>query len=636
MKTIFLQPRGDLDLGEDTLFITEPEGAEDSDDRHLHFVFPAPVCPGIETLCIILDKPYTVSFEPDSVLLPSLSCIGGQSESGDVWERLFEVIDAPVLTEIGISSFDDIPASVFQKTSLKKIDLDSARVPVSIPDDIRDLVNLEYFKLWRAGISTMSPELFRLPRIREISFYRVYGYEPTPEVIAAAEAFEAAGGLFRSADEAGDIFPHQSKKRAVPEVSPESLPPDPGQERPQKTEVAAVFVLPDTEESSECLQGPKERPVIVVMGESFCFIDQAATYVFPDKPNPALTSLEISAKDSSVLLEGSRLELPNLYKISVSENASLAIFASIAAKLVAPELSLVKFHALENVEFSQSLGLLKSLHVVSFEDCSMLDGGSFPSLDLTGLYFERSTVVGIPDGILNAHSLKSLLFLGCKIDSFDPKILSLPNLRMVCIPFKFPTSPEFWKAVEEFAARGGCLAQELPPDEIEGDCLNGTKPLFKIVAADKNRRFGHLACGIPPSALETEPSQPMPKILIAEDNALNQKVLSLMLGKLGCSPEFVSNGVECVERLKTEDFDMILMDMQMPLMDGFQATREIRALGKSVWITSLDGYSRFGVLECTISGMDDYLLRPWTLAHLSRAINKFRAARAKRTQQARL
>ena len=80
--------------------------------------------------------------------------------------------------------------------------------PITIPDDIRNLVNLENFNLWRAKLDYLSPELFRLPSIRHISFYRVYGYEPTPEVIAAAEAFESAGGRFDSADEAGDIFPH--------------------------------------------------------------------------------------------------------------------------------------------------------------------------------------------------------------------------------------------------------------------------------------------------------------------------------------------------------------------------------------------------------------------------------------------
>lgn len=188
MKTILLQP-------EDGMFvITEPCDREKSQDRHFHFVFPAPVCPDIETVLIVLDEPYTVSFEPDSVLLPRLSLIGGQSASGEVLERLLEVIDAPALTEIGLMGFPDIPQAIFQKTTLKKIELNGgARVPTSIPDEVKNLVNLEDFKLFDSEVSYLSPELFRLPRMREISFYRLR-YEPTPEVKAAAEAFLAGGG----------------------------------------------------------------------------------------------------------------------------------------------------------------------------------------------------------------------------------------------------------------------------------------------------------------------------------------------------------------------------------------------------------------------------------------------------------
>ena len=228
MRTIFLQPDPfsddntlsiidpELDVGapkvarwidDNTLSIIDRDDGDSSQDRHLHFVFPATVCPDIEELCFYFEKPYTVSFEPDSVSFPRLSRLGGQSESGGVLERLVEVIDAPVLTDIRLCGFEDIPASLFQKTTLKNIDLDSAVMPITIPDDIQNLVNLEYFQLWRAKLDSLSPELFWLPRIRHISFYSLR-YEPTPEVIAAAEAFEAAGGRLDSADEAGDIFPH--------------------------------------------------------------------------------------------------------------------------------------------------------------------------------------------------------------------------------------------------------------------------------------------------------------------------------------------------------------------------------------------------------------------------------------------
>lgn len=218
MKTIFLQPEDGI------LNITEPCDSEKSQDRHFHFVFPAPVCPDIETVLIALDEPYTVSYEPDLVLLPRLSTVGAQSFGGTALERLFEVIDAPALTEIGLIGFPDLPQAIFQKITLKKIELNGgARVGTSIPDDIRNLINLEDFKLFDSEVSYLSPELFRLPQIRNISLYRLK-YEPTPEVVAAAEAFVAAGGCL---DQPYGEGPLKLGKAAASEGSSENAPPDP-------------------------------------------------------------------------------------------------------------------------------------------------------------------------------------------------------------------------------------------------------------------------------------------------------------------------------------------------------------------------------------------------------------------------
>ena len=191
MRTIHLQP----EVGDEvTLDITEPADAYNSQDRHLHFVFPSAVCPDIETLISVLDERYTVTFEPETVSLPKLSSLGAQLDSGEVLERLFEVIDAPVLAEIGLIGAPGLPEAIFQKTSLKKIAINSSQKrSISIPDSIRNLSNLEHFQLFDARVPYLSPEIFRLPRIRHISLYRLL-YEPSPEVMAAAEAFVAAGG----------------------------------------------------------------------------------------------------------------------------------------------------------------------------------------------------------------------------------------------------------------------------------------------------------------------------------------------------------------------------------------------------------------------------------------------------------
>ena len=80
---------------------------------------------------------------------------------------------------------------------------------------------------------------------------------------------------------------------------------------------------------------------------------------------------------------------------------------------------------------------------------------------------------------------------------------------------------------------------------------------------------------------EQLPAVPPLRILLAEDNRANQKVATYILNKLGHSVEVAANGQRAVERVGNEDFDMVLMDVQMPMMDGFQATSAIRALRPS-------------------------------------------------------
>jgi CheY-like chemotaxis protein len=110
-----------------------------------------------------------------------------------------------------------------------------------------------------------------------------------------------------------------------------------------------------------------------------------------------------------------------------------------------------------------------------------------------------------------------------------------------------------------------------------------------------------------------------PMILAVEDNLVNQKVIRLLLAKLGHSVDIVSNGQEALDALKNNTYALVLMDEQMPVMDGFTATRFIRqaqAEGKpgfpaDLRIIAMTANAMTGDREaCLNAGMDDYLSKP--------------------------
>jgi CheY-like chemotaxis protein/HPt (histidine-containing phosphotransfer) domain-containing protein len=122
------------------------------------------------------------------------------------------------------------------------------------------------------------------------------------------------------------------------------------------------------------------------------------------------------------------------------------------------------------------------------------------------------------------------------------------------------------------------------------------------------------------------PSRPL-KILLAEDNAVNRKLAKTLLEKNGHSVVIAENGQEAVDITKRETIDLVLMDVQMPLLDGLEATRAIRASEanseKHLHIIALTAHAMKGDREkCFAAGADDYLTKPIRTRDLLAAINR--------------
>jgi CheY-like chemotaxis protein len=110
-------------------------------------------------------------------------------------------------------------------------------------------------------------------------------------------------------------------------------------------------------------------------------------------------------------------------------------------------------------------------------------------------------------------------------------------------------------------------------------------------------------------------------VLVAEDNPINQQVIVAMLRRLGLEPTLVGDGQAAVEAVLRTPFDLVLMDCQMPIMDGFEATREIHARLSNArpWIVAVTANAMAGDAErCRAAGMDDYVSKPISIDALRR------------------
>jgi signal transduction histidine kinase/CheY-like chemotaxis protein len=180
------------------------------------------------------------------------------------------------------------------------------------------------------------------------------------------------------------------------------------------------------------------------------------------------------------------------------------------------------------------------------------------------------------------------------------------------------------------------LLVELMGGKIEVQSVPGKGSTFSFF-------IPYTPCDVPPvdltASVDSKPTLAQAKkradgkVLVVEDNPINQRVTKLFLEKLGYGADCVASGEGCLERLRAQPYEIILMDVQMPGMSGHEATRRIRQdfpeAKTRPWIVALTATAEDeDSAQCRKAGMDDFLTKPLRLEALKEALDRFEKSQA--------
>jgi two-component system, sensor histidine kinase len=239
------------------------------------------------------------------------------------------------------------------------------------------------------------------------------------------------------------------------------------------------------------------------------------------------------------------------------------------------------------------------------------------------LFAVKDTGIGIP-----AHKLDKLFKPFSQIDSSITRKFGGTGLGLaICHKLISLMGGDIW--VESIFEQGTTFLFTIPYHPVESK----RSPAIEIVdylldvvlerpAESDQNKGSHI-----PKLAEQIPL----KILLAEDNPVNQKVAKRIFEKMGYSIDIAANGIEVLEAIQKQSYDLIFMDVQMPEMDGLEATRQIRAMeqndqikAKSIQIIAITANAMHDDRErCLASGMNDFIAKPFKVEQIQTAIEKW-------------
>lgn len=177
---------------------------------------------------------------------------------------------------------------------------------------------------------------------------------------------------------------------------------------------------------------------------------------------------------------------------------------------------------------------------------------------------------------------------------------------------------------------GVLTSKRTPAAEFPPGCFRLSRPVRRRSILDAIARAVSLP-SIPSSnsAFDTLDELSGLRVLVAEDNLINQRVIRGLLGKLGCTVVVAENGAAALAALENQPFDVVLMDCQMPVLDGFEATAKLRELhGPNLPVIALTAGTMEGDRQrCLAAGMNDFLAKPVRPEDLLRVLIRFRDLR---------